>query len=61
MAKKIFTYKDTMIDLSKVSIIDMDDDTIVTFYMDDDWEFELDIDDDDIKIVKAKLIELFNS
>jgi len=57
---KIFTYKDNMVDLTKVAAIEIEDKQI-TFCMDGDWEFVIDVDDKDINNVKRGLVDQFNS
>lgn len=55
--KGIFIYKDNIVDLSKVTAIEMEGSKI-NFYMDRDWEYSVDIEEMDTKAVKEKLLNL---
>lgn len=58
--KRILVLKDYIIDLDKVSAINMDE-GILTFYFDSDWEIVIEIDPNDIESVKKEIVRLMSA
>ncbi len=57
--RRIFTYRNDMVDLDKVSAIEFDQEEII-FHMDGDWDYTITLKQDDRERVKRELAQLYN-
>ncbi len=57
--RRIFTYRNDMVDLDKVSAIEFDEGEVI-FHMDSDWDYTITLKQEDTERVKKELAQLYN-